>query len=226
MIRPYFFLWATVSALALVATAPTTAQSPAFTLDIAAPASQDVTLIVQPDKSVPVKILRSGGPVPQEGVILDLTSFTNEQGVSADVTLTVDRFSPANVTHLEKVPFANPVLPVHLNIPPLPAGGKYMGRLLLTAPGQTQLSVWRFFLISAKGVRPATLVLDQNAVTLTAVKAWWLIRCEKWQFCQDDKPVVTVHARDKTGHWPIHGIIARLVPGLKAADRTSICRRT
>jgi hypothetical protein len=59
-------------------------------------------------------------------------------------------------------------------------------------------------------------VLDQSAVTLTAVRcpAWdiWNI-LDIWETC--DTPSVTIHVRDKNGNAPLDGLVARLEPGLK-----------
>jgi hypothetical protein len=66
----------------------------------------------------------------------------------------------------------------------------------------------------------ATLVVDQNAVTIAAARAFWLIRCDelKWWICQDDKVVVTVHARDKSGNVPIKNVVVRLDAGVKSTN--------
>src|SRR5262249_55220566 len=65
---------------------------------------------------------------------------------------------------------------------------------------------------SGSDLRPASLVLDQGAVTLSAIRNWCFLG-----WCIDgDTPSVTVHARDKSGAWPLEGIVARLEPGLIA----------
>jgi hypothetical protein len=187
------------------------AQPASFMLDVAAPSTQDVTLTVKPNTTLPFKIIRSGGPVTGN-VALDLSTFTNDQGPSQRLTISVAGASGPDSDHLE-VPFTGSVLPVVLHVPELAAGGKYSGRLILSVP-QAQPVVWRFILTSTNELRPATLVLDQNAVTLTAIRPWciwWTKLCLK-----ADVPTVTVHARDKSGNWPLDGVMARLEPGLKA----------
>src|ERR1700674_3097007 len=188
------------------------AQPATFILDLAAPSTQEVALTVQSPTTLPVKIIRTGA-APAGNVTLDVTAFTNEQGLSKRFTIAVEGASGPAADHLE-VPFAGTVLSVDIQVPELPTGGKYTGRLIVSS-AQAQPTIWRFVLTAANELRPATLVLDQNAVTLTAVRPWcvWFIR---WCPAKGDHPVVTVHARDKTGSWPLDGVFARLEPGLKA----------
>jgi hypothetical protein len=61
-------------------------------------------------------------------------------------------------------------------------------------------------------VRPATLVLDQSAASLAAVRPWCLPR-RIW-CTTGEAPTVGVHVRDKTGAWPLNGVFARLERGL------------
>jgi hypothetical protein len=194
-----------VPAAAQAPTAPAATTEPAasFTLDAAAAATLDVTLTVQTPATIPLKIIRSGGPVAGN-VSLDVSYFANDQGSWKPVTISVDGAADSGKAHLDDVSFAKEVLAVDLHVPDLPAGGKYTGRLILTPPKQAPV-VWRFFLTSANDLRPATLVLDQNAVTLAAV------RLCPW--CGE--PALTIHARDKSGNWPLDGVTARLEPGLK-----------
>ena len=122
------------------------------------------------------------------------------------------------VTHLDSVSLDKPVLPVDLHVPAFPTAGKYSGDLILTASnasGVVQLAVWHFILSSVIEVRPAALVIDQSGtVALTAVHRWCFL-LPKWNWCTSgDLPVVTVHVRDKSGSWPLEGIMMRLEPGL------------
>jgi hypothetical protein len=191
---------------------PAATQSVSFTLDLSATATQDVMLTVAAPTILPVKIIRSGGATSGD-VTLDVSAFTNEQGLSKRFTISIEGVSGPESDHLQ-VPFADSVLPVNLHVPELPTGGKYTGRLILSVP-PAQPVIWRFILTAANELRPATLVIDENAATLMAVRPWCL-----WPFdlCfgDGDMPVVMVHARDKTGNWPLDGVMARLQPGLKA----------
>jgi hypothetical protein len=208
--------WLAATGLFALVVNAAAAQSPSFTLDVLAPASQEVSLAVPPSGSVPVRIMRSGAPVPGGLVDLSLSEFIGEQGISVAVLLTVDDTTlPARTTQAG-VPFPGPLLPIHLQVPPLPTAGKYTGTLVLTIPGQESGSVWRFKLTSAQESRPATLVLDQGPVTLSAVRALCLRSARRMCLGRDEEPAVTVHVRDKAGLWPLEGITARLEPGLKA----------
>jgi hypothetical protein len=106
---------------------------------------------------------------------------------------------------------------VNLYVKQFPAPGKYTGQVIITTPGDdAKFSIWRFVLSSATEVRPATLVLDQNVVTITGARAFCLQPMHR-SWClgdQDDPLVVTVHAREKTGNWPLTGVMARLESGL------------
>ena len=183
-------------------------QTPTFTLDVVAAASQDVALTVRSPSRIPFKIIRGGNPAPGDAT-LDLSSFINDQGVVQPFTVSIG--DTAGVDHVENLAFKAPVLPVNLNVPPnLPAGGKYTGRMIPTVPGQPQPMVWRFLLTPVEDLRPATLVLDRNAVTVTAIRP---VFC--WPFYSggcvgDDPAIVTVHVRDKTGDWPLNAITARV----------------
>jgi len=112
-------------------------QSPSFTLDLAAPAVQELALTVQAPAVVPIKIIRGGGA---GAVTLDVSTFVNEQGVSVPVpvSFSVDGAGGAGVSHLDGVSFDKPLLALDLHVPALPSGGKYTGRLILSTPGQTQ----------------------------------------------------------------------------------------
>lgn len=210
-----------VAAALVLAPAPAAAQSlpsaPTFTLDVAAPAAQDLAFTVQAPATVPVKIIRSAGG--GKAMTLDVTPFTSDQGFSAPVTISAGGSETA-ASHLENVSFNGPLLTVELHIPALPAAGKYSGRMLMTTPdvssGQGQVTVWRFTFSSADA-RPATLVIDQTNVSLTAVRRWCAF-IQNWNLCVPggDAPVVTVHVRDKSGNWPLNGVMARLEPGLKS----------
>lgn len=186
-------------------------------LDSTAPSSQDVTLTVPASGTIPIKIIRSGA-LPGGVVTLDVTEFEGEQGASVPVTFSLDAADGTPTAHREGITFAEPLLSLHLQVPTLPTAGKYIGRLILTVPGQNQFAVWRFILTSANELRPATLVLDQGTVAVTAVRAWCLYR--PWPctcFGKDDRPVVVVHVRDKTGNWSLDGVTVRFEPGMKAS---------
>ena len=203
--RQAFLSWAGAIALAIAVPCqcvaaqghnkapPPAAQPPSFTLDIAAAGSREVTLTVQPPATIPLKIIRSGGPVAGK-VTLDATGFSNEQGTSAPATLTVEGVAGPGKNHVDEISFAGSALGVDLHVPELPRGGKSKGHLTLTVPGLTEPVTWNFNLTSAGESRTATLVLDQNAVTVAITRPWCI-----WRWCPlaGDSPVVTVHVRDK-----------------------------
>lgn len=202
---------------------PLGAQQP-FILDIAAPASQDVTLALATPASLPIKIIRKGGPISGT-VAIDVSSFSSSKDAAA-VKASIEGDSRPPDDHLDNIPFTGQVLPVRLHLPELAVGEKYSGRLIISAPGLEPVA-WRFFVTSTNVARPATLVLDRNAVTLTAVRPW----CLPWNWIcvPGDAPEVTVTARDKSGQWPLRGITARLDgnlkgdgPGLDLVDRVAI----
>jgi len=190
---------------------------PSFTLDLAAAGAQNVPLTVATPSSLAIRILNSGGMVKGDAT-LDISEFRSEQGAAAPVLFSVAGGKP--VAHLDGVKFDRPVLPVDLHVPALPTAGKYSGDLILTASnasGATQLAIWHFILTSAKDIRPATLVIDQpGTIPLTAVRSWcFLVR--KWNWCtRADRPIVTLRVRDKSGSWPLEGVMTRLEPGLSA----------
>jgi hypothetical protein len=177
-----------------------------ITLDSLAPTSQEVSFTVPPSGSIPVRIMRSGVPASGGKADLTLSEFIGEQGLSANVKLAVDKTTLPPATSLEGVPFPGTFLPIHLQVPPLPTAGKYSGTLSMVIPGKGLVGFWRFRLISAQEIRPATLVLDQGAATLNAVN----IKC----FGKSMNPSVTVHVRDKTGNWMLEGVTVRLDPGM------------
>ncbi|HEY1935067.1 MAG TPA: hypothetical protein VGG99_23935 [Acetobacteraceae bacterium] len=190
---------------------------PAFSLDLTETPAQQVTLAVAAPGSVPIRIIRSGGPA--SGVMLDLGDFRNDQGVTLAVTFTVGADTGTGVTHLDNVPFTQPLLPINLHVPAFPAGGTFGGTLILSTPtatpGVQQTTSWRFNLSSAADVRPATLVLDQNTATLSAARPWCLWFVPAWCI-GGQTPTVTVHAFDKSGSFPLNGVTARLDTGLVA----------
>jgi hypothetical protein len=208
-----------VAALVLLAMSTASGQAqtpPNFTLDIAASYVQEVQLTIAAPATVPFKIVRTGGPVP-EGFAVDVTTFTNPQGIAVPVSVSVGNNPDNGATHVEPGAFTQPLLSVNLHVKPFPAPGKYTGQVIVTTPGDdAKATIWRFVLSSAAEVRPATLVLDQNAVTITGARAFCLQPAHR-SWClgdRDDPLVVTVHAREKTGNWPLTGVMARLESGL------------
>jgi hypothetical protein len=208
-----------VAALVFLAMSTASGQAqtpPNFTLDIAASYVQEVQLTIAAPATVPFKIVRTGGPVP-EGFAVDVTTFTNPQGIAVPVSVSVGNNPDNGATHVEPGAFTQPLLSVNLHVKPFPAPGKYTGQVIVTTPGDdAKATIWRFVLSSAAEVRPATLVLDQNAVTLTGARAFCLQPVHRsWCLGDQDSPlVVTVHAREKTGNWPLTGVMARLESGL------------
>jgi hypothetical protein len=200
-----------------IATANGQAQTPPnFTLDIAASYVQEVQLTITAPATVPFKVIRTGGPVP-DGLAVDVTSFTNPQGVAVPVSVSVGNNPDNGATHVEPGAFTQSLLSVNLFVKQFPAPGKYAGQVIITTPGDdAKATIWRFVLSSAAEVRPATLVLDQNAVTITGARAFCLRPVHRsWCLGDDDEPlVVSVHAREKTGNWPLTGVTARLESGL------------
>jgi hypothetical protein len=208
-----------VAALVLLTVSTTRGQaqtSPNFTLDIAASYVQEIQLTIAAPATVPFKIVRTGGPVP-DGFAVDVTSFTNPQGVAVPVSVSVGNDPDSGATHVEPGAFAQPLLSVNLYVKQFPAPGKYAGQVIITTPDpDAKATIWRFVLSSAAEVRPATLVLDQNAVTITGARAFCLRPVHRsWCLGDDDDPlVVSVRAREKTGNWPLTGVMARLESGL------------
>lgn len=196
------------------------ADSPAFTLDILAPTSQEVSLTVPASGLVPIGIMRSGASVAAESVDLNLSEFTSAQGTSIAVLLIVDGAALPARAMQAKVPFHGFLLPVHLQVPRFPTAGRYSGTLALAVPGQGLGTVWRIDLSSAQESRPATLVLDQGPVTVSATRPLCLWRGQSLCLGRGEEPVVTVHVRDKTGQWPLEGVTAHLEPGLKTAGHS------
>ncbi len=235
----HFLSWAAGGVLFLLGITDGTAEAPTpptFTLDAAANAAQDLSLTVAAPTTLPFKIIRGGGPVPA-GFTIDVSSFTNAEGFTVPVSVSVGNDPDTGATHLDPAAFAKPILAVTLHVKAFPAPGKYIGRLIIATPGTpgqpakdavpevsatpAQSTIWRLTLDSAGDVRPATLVIDQNIATLTGARAFCLFSVKFWKFwdgCfyKDDEPVVEVHVRDKTGTWPLAGVVARLESGLKA----------
>jgi hypothetical protein len=164
-----------------------------------------------------------GGPVP-EGFAVDVSNFANPQGITVPVSVSLGSNPDNGATHIEPGAFTQGLLSVNLHVKQFPAPGKFTGQVIVTIPGTAaaagapavpaQSTLWRFVLTSASEVRPATLVVDQNAVTVTGARAFCL-PWVGWCLGQDDPLVASVHLRDKTGNWPLTGVIARLESGLK-----------
>ena len=142
---------------------------------------------------------------------LDISPFINDQGLVQVFTISVGNAAGDGTDQVRDFSFENPVLTANLHVPRnLPLNSKFTGRLLLTVPGQAQPIVWRFLLTSAEEMRPATLVLDRNAVAVTAISP---LLCLSWigVGCLGGQPaVVTVHVRDKAGDWPLNAVTARV----------------
>jgi hypothetical protein len=213
-----------VAALVWLAMPGASAQSqtgPIFTLDIAATPAQEIALTIPTPTVLSFKIVRGGGPVP-EGFAIDVGNFTNPQGITVPVSLSTGSDPDKGATHVEPGAFTQGLLAVNLHVKQFPAPGKYVGQVIVTIPGTAgapsapaQSTFWRFTLTSSSEVRPATLVLDQNAVTVAGARAFCLPWSRSWCLGADDPLVVTVHVRDKTGNWPLTGVTARLDQGLK-----------
>src|SRR4051812_16335963 len=86
---------------------------PTFSLDVAAPFAQEVQLTIAAPAVVPFKLIRSGGPVP-EGFAVDVTNFTNLQGITVPVSVSVGSNPDTGATHVEPGPFNQSLLPVNL----------------------------------------------------------------------------------------------------------------
>ena len=206
-------------AAALGAAGPALAQQaapppPTFTLDLTAAPAQQVTLTVAAPGDVPIRIIRGGGPA--SGVSLSLDEFRNDQGATMRVAFSVGE-NGKPVTSVEQLSIPGPVQPIVLHVPGFPASGVFHGTLVLSAPtgtaGAFQTTNWQFNLSSAADGRPATLVLDQTAATLSARRPW----CLFWTWCLwGQTPTVTVHPHDKTGTFALNGVVARLDTGLVA----------
>jgi len=210
-------VWRTaIAALLFAAVSAARAQAqtaPTFALDIAATAAQEIQLTIPTPTILSFKIIRGGGPVP-DGFAIDVGNFSNPQGVVVPVSISLGNDPDKGETHIVPGGFTQSLLSVNLHVKQFPAPGKYTGTVTVTSPGaDAKSTLWRFVLTSAKDVRPATLVLDQNAVTVQGVLPFCL-----WgrSLCLDQDPlVVIVHAREKTGNWPLTGVTARLESGSK-----------
>lgn len=185
---------------------------PSFALDIATTPAQEVLRTVAAPTKLSFNIIRSGSTVP-EGVAIDVGDFTNAEGVTVPVSISTGDAPDTARKHIEVGSFTQALLSANLHVKEFPAPGKYTGQLVVTTSSAgAKPTIWRFVLSSASEVRPATLVLDQNAVSLESARAF----CH-WFWCPAEDPLlVTVHVRDKTGNWPLVGVTARLEPGLKA----------
>jgi hypothetical protein len=209
-----------VAAAVFIATSAASGQSqtvPTFSLDIAAPAAQEVQLAIPSPTTLSFKIMRGGGPVPT-GFAVDVGNFINPQGIIVPVSVSIGSDPDTGATHVEPGAFTQGLLAVNLHVKTFPAPGKYTGQVIVTTPGADATStLWRFVLSSASEVRPATLVIDQNALTLVGARAFCLWPSDR-SWClgdKDDPLVVTVHVRDKTGTWPLVGVTSRMESGLK-----------
>jgi len=202
-----------------------------FTLDLAGPA-QEVAVTVSPDGvTLPVKVTHNGGPVPV-GTAIDVNSTPNAQGNSVGVSVSIAPGTDTDAKHvLTTDANSTTILPINLYIKKFPAPGRYTVQLIIATPAvpqspgppavaaiPAQQTTWRFTLTSAAEGRPATLVADNNAVTLTGASGLCL-RSNSWCIVADDYPVVTVTLRDKSGNWPIEGVSARMESGVKAPAR-------
>lgn len=209
-----------VAAAIFIAMSAASGQSqtvPTFSLDIAAPAAQEVQLAIPSPTTLSFKIMRAGGPVPT-GFAVDVGNFINPQGISVPVSVSIGGDPDNGATHVEPGAFTQGLLAVNLHVKAFPAPGKYTGQVIVTTPGaDAKSTLWRFVLSSASEVRPATLVIDQNALTLVGARAFCLWPSDRsWCLGDKDDPLVaTVHVRDKTGIWPLVGVTSRLESGLK-----------
>ncbi len=184
------------------------AEDAGFTLDVLAPTAKEIAFTVPASGSVPLRIMQKGVPSPGLKVDLALSEFVGEKGSSVPVELTVDGTDLPAAREQKGVPFPGVLLPIHLKVPPFPTPGKYSGTLVVVNPQKGSREAWLIGLTSAQESRPAMLVLDQGAATLTGVKGVL--------FGRGEGPSLTVHVRDKSGFWALDGVIGRLEPGLVA----------
>jgi hypothetical protein len=195
------------------------AQSQSFTLDLAAtPTGSELALTVSDHATISINILRTGDLTKPSTVDLDLTSFINEQGRTADFKISLPGKENERTAHLPGVLFDTPIKTVNLHVPELPPGGKSSGRLILTQrtldgqPATAAPIAWRFAVTSVKETRPATLVVSpQGTLTLPVVRGW----CFIWCLTSDDVPKLLLSLSDKSGNWPIEGVTVRPAQGLK-----------
>jgi hypothetical protein len=208
---------ATLVFLAMSATIGQAQTAPTFTLDIAATPAQETQLAIAAPTTLSFKIIRGGSPVP-ENFAVDVSQFINPQGITVPVSLSIGNNPDNGATHFEPGAFTQGLLSVHLHVKQFPAPGKYTGHVIITSPGpDVKPTIWRFILSSASEVRPATLVVGPNAVTIAGARAFCLRPSDR-SWCldgEDDPLVVTVHMREKTGNWPLTGVMTRLESGVK-----------
>jgi hypothetical protein len=190
------------------------------TLDVATPGARETTLTVQAPATVPLKLLCDRRPTADK-LTVDVTTFTGAQSGAKSVLLSAAGTTGSPARHLVDQPLSGGLLAVELHVPELAAGEKYSGELIAAVADQAPMR-WPLVLTPASE-RPATLVLDRNTVTLTAVQKWWWCPLaylpSSWSlsgWCPPgDTPTVTVHVRDKSGNWRLDGITARFESGLK-----------
>jgi hypothetical protein len=186
--------------------------APSYTLDLAAAPLQEVPMVVTAPTTIHFRIFRTGDEAAS--AMLDLTDFTNEQGLVLPVHCRIAGTQGGDCAHLADSVLQSPVIPVELDVPAFPGGGKFSGGLILSTTGTNTAGagaanavfVWRFVLSSADDVRPAMLRAEPaGATALQAVRAWCLPFVH---WCGGDTPIATVSISDKTLSWPLHGVLA------------------
>src|SRR5258707_12224564 len=103
MVHPGILCRSVASAFMAMAAAAAHAQSqppPSFTLDLAATAAQEVSLTVPAPTTIPFKIIHSGGAVGA-GAAIDVGVFTNQQGVTVPVTVSLGSAPDTSAAHVD-----------------------------------------------------------------------------------------------------------------------------
>ncbi len=190
--------------------------APSYTLDLAAAPLQDVPMVVAAPTTLHLRLFRTGDVAADAR--LYLTDFKNEQGLVMPVHCHVANTSAgaagADCGQLPESVLQLPVIPVELDVPAFPGGGKFSGGLILSSPASNtagaavpdEMFVWRFVLSSADDVHPAMLRAEPAGATALQAVSVWCVPVVHW--CSGDPPIAAVRISDKTLSWPLQGVFA------------------
>ena len=160
-----------------------------------------VSLTVPTEGRVRLILVRSGEAADK--IDLSLSSFVDEQGNQVEVKIRIaEDTERASSTRIDGVEINRGVLPLTLEVPDLPTPGNYSGYLFLSRD-RNVLNSYRISLTRAKVVSPATLVLDQQVLTVPFTRPFLPNR--------RIGPEFTVHLRENSRQLKIDGLFLRLV---------------